>query len=53
MSKTKKGPQFGREMDPCEYGAKWANKLPKDMVVAIKATKGNKRDKETSRGEGR
>lgn len=30
-------PQFGREMDPCEYKSKWANKLSKDEVIAIKA----------------
>lgn len=53
MSKTKKGPQFGRKMDPCEYGAKWANRLPENMVVAIKAVRGNKKVKETSRDEER
>ncbi len=30
-------PQFGREMVPCEYKSKWANKLPKEEVVVIKA----------------
>lgn len=37
MSKSKVKPTFGREMDPCEYSAKWANKLPKNEVVVIKA----------------
>ncbi len=30
-------PQFGREMDPCEYESKWANKLPSNEIVVIKA----------------
>ena len=37
MSKSRVKPTFGREMDPCEYKAKWANKLSKDEVVVIKA----------------
>ena len=35
MSKVK--PTFGREMEPCEYSSKWANKLPKEEVISIKA----------------
>lgn len=30
-------PTFGREMEPCEYKEKWANKLPPDQVVKISA----------------
>ncbi|MBQ2917451.1 MAG: hypothetical protein IJE59_04755 [Clostridia bacterium] len=37
MSRTRVKPTFGREMDPCEYTSKWANKLSKDEVVVIKA----------------
>ncbi len=40
-------PQFGREMDPCEYKAKWANKLSKDEIIVIKAE--NTKAKEDSR----
>ena len=51
MSKLRVKPTFGKEMDPCEYRSKWANKLSKDEVVVIKAE--NNKTKETSRGEGR
>ena len=37
MSESRVKPTFGREMDPCEYKSKWANKLSKDQVVIIKA----------------
>lgn len=50
MSKRVK-PQFGREMDPCEYRSKWANKLSKDEVVVIKAE--DNRVRESSRDESR
>jgi len=46
MSKSRVKPTFGREMDPCEYTSKWANKLSRDEVVVIKAennkTKGSR-----------
>ncbi len=42
-------PQFGREMDPCEYSSKWANKLPREEVVAIKAE--DSRVKDTARDD--
>ncbi len=42
-------PQFGREMDPCEYKSKWANKLPENEVFAIKAE--NTKIKEKSMGD--
>ena len=37
MSNLRVKPTFGREMDPCEYRSKWANKLSRDEVVVIKA----------------
>ena len=49
MSKSKVKPTFGREMDPCEYESKWANKLSKEEVVAIRAE--NNKTRSTSRGE--
>ena len=51
MSKSRVKPTFGREMDPCEYTAKWANQLSKDEVVVIKAE--NSRVKQASREDGR
>ena len=53
MSKSRVKPTFGREMDPCEYQSKWANRLPENEVVAIRAesnkTKTTKRGREESR----
>lgn len=39
MSKSRVKPTFGKEMDPCEYKSKWANKLSRDEVVVIRAEK--------------
>ena len=50
MSKSRVKPTFGREMDPCEYKSKWADKLPENEVVVIKAENNKTRD---SRGESR
>lgn len=46
-------PQFGREMDPCEYKSKWANKLSKDEVVVIRAIDNREKANKVSRDEGR
>ena len=45
-------PTFGREMIPCEYESKWANKLSRDEVVVIKA-ENNKTKKVVREDEGR
>ena len=51
MAKSRIKPKFGREMDPCEYKSKWANKLSRDEVVVIRAE--NNKSREASRGENR
>ena len=51
MAERRVKPTFGREMDPCEYKSKWANKLSRDEVIVIKAE--NNIVKESSRNEER
>ena len=49
MSKSRVKPTFGREMDPCEYESKWANKLSRDEVVTIKAENNKVRARDEER----
>ena len=50
MAKSKNSkPTFGREMEPCEYYEKWANKMPKEKVVIIPAEDTIKEKEEETR----
>lgn len=49
MSKMKSKPTFGREMEPCEYETKWANKMPKNETVTIPAEDTKTVEKEETR----